>query len=140
MGRDNQQTKARITERIRAILSDGPLRSDAIYSTMYETYGHEKWNGLGTVATMSQVMRQSGMFRRTHWEDRHGSHYEGSMSASQLKKVGVTLNIWSVWSNKSMDEIIEPFLTKTHTRRLITRMPASVREAYNQALEVGEEQ
>ena len=60
------------------------------------------------------------------------------MSSSELRKVGVLVNVVSVWENKSMDEIIEPFLTKTHTRRRIERMPATVREAYR--LAKGDEQ
>ena len=140
MGRDNQRTKARLNERIRAILEDGPMRSDDLHATMYRVYGHEKWSGLGSCATMSQTMRQSGMFRRKHWIDNHGCHYEGSLTASQLKKIGICVEVRSVWENKTMDEIIAPFLYKTHTRRLIHKMPASVREAFNnkKALLVGE--
>jgi len=138
MAKGNQRTKARLTERIRAILFDGPMRSDDIHSILHREYGHEKWSGLGSVATMSQTMRQSGMFRRNHWVDTQGNAHNGKMSVSELRKVGVVVNVHSVWENKSMDEIIEPFLTKTHTRRLIGRMPASVREAYN--LAKGDEQ
>ena len=138
MRNHNQRTKARLNERIRAILFDGPMRSDEIHSILYREYGHEKWNGLGSVATMSQTMRQSGMFRRSHWVDTQGNTHNGKMSSSELRKVGVLVNIVSVWENKSMDEIIEPFLTKTHTRRRIERMPATVREAYN--LAKGDEQ
>lgn len=133
MAKHTQRTKARLNNRVRAILMNGPMRSDDIHSVMLTNYGHEKWCGLGSVATLSQTLKQSGMFRRAYWETSTGRQLDGSLSATEHRRLGNGQDIISVWENKTMAEIIEPWLTKTHTRRKLSNMPATVREAVEQA-------
>ena len=105
-------TRALTIERIWYMLQDGPMTSEVMYQQYITKYGLGMRAGLPTPNSFGQILLRSGMMRKVigkEGRDRHG------------RKV-------CLWEARTVDEIVEPFLTKTHTLRKLSRMPKFIRD------------
>ena len=108
----NNVTRALTIERLWYMLQDGPMTSEIMYQEYINKYGIGIRAGLPTPNSFGQILLRSGMMRKVvgkEGRDRHGRRV-------------------AYWEARTVDEIVEPYLTKTHTLRKLSRMPKFIRD------------
>ena len=113
----------------------GRMRTDKIHQHYINTY-----RDCPHLAAMTQRLLKSGLFKRVGWANRKtGEFTETTMSIKELVRTGVVnSNLVCVVASKSIDEIIESYLSNKSTLRTLSRQPSFVKAAVKEAREVAQ--
>ncbi len=101
----------------------GEKRTDDIHDYYTETYGNAP-----RLANMTQALLSSGLFKRVGWFDR--SENELMRTSMSSKDLGLNSRRWvCVVDARSLDEVIDKFVSGKRTLRRLDKMPSFVRDA-----------
>lgn len=126
MGR--QTSNARMLERVWFFVAQtGEQRTDHIREWYDKNHGNAPRQ-----ANMTQAMLSSGLFKRVGWYDRR----EESFMRTTLSSRDLNLNsarYICVVDTKTLDEIIDKYISGKSTVRSLASMPAFVKDAVKEA-------
>lgn len=105
----------------------GEKRTDEIHNYYNDTYGNAP-----RPANMTQALLSSGLFKRVGWFDRTTNELTRTTMSS--KDLGLNSRRWvCVVDVRSLDEVIENYLSGKKTLRRLEKMPSFVRDAVKEA-------
>lgn len=123
-----QTTNARMIERIWFFVAQaGDRRTDDIHEWYSTTHGDAP-----RLANMTQALLSSGLFKRVGWFDRQENELmETSLSSKDL---GLNSRRWvCVVKTKTLDEVIDKYVSGKSTLRRLSSMPSFVKDAVKEA-------
>tara|TARA_R100000231_G_scaffold55971_1_gene46610 strand:- start:538 stop:924 length:387 start_codon:yes stop_codon:yes gene_type:complete len=121
---------ARLVERAFFFVTQaGEQRTDFIREHIMTTHGTAP-----SLANMTQALLSSGLFKRVGWYDRINDTLMRTEKSS--KQLGIkNARYVCVVDTKSLDEIIDAYVSGKKTIRSLDRMPTFVRHAVRSALD-----